>query len=215
MGVLLLMVVLLAVPLAYADSWLLPETRDYYSRNRVFRFTVIPRSLRSQLDYFSDKAAGREPAGTLSEGQPVATGILSRRTGEGAYEIVWRRTLSNDVAPVNVLVSASGQYVVTFDNWHRVGHGKNTVVIYGPGGRLIREFALRDLMSEQEVRELPRSVSSIWWGRGHYLDQDETFLVLRIVSNGKMPHQEEARFRLLRIELSTGKIERHAGGSGG
>ncbi|MBI2088738.1 MAG: hypothetical protein HYT78_08325 [Deltaproteobacteria bacterium] len=204
---LVLVVALLLPPApAYADSWALPVTRDYFSENRDFRFTVIPRELRSQLGYFSDKVTGRDPAGQLPGGALAATGILSRRRADGSYNPVWQKTLSNDVAPVSAIVSPSGEYVVTFDNWHSMGYGRNVVVIYGPDGMVIREFGLNDLLSTDETERLPRTVSSIWWGRGHHFDESGKFLVLRIAANRKMPSDRDAQFRLLHIELATGRV---------
>ncbi len=91
-------------------------------------------------------------------------------------------------------------------NWYSTGYGKNTIVIYGPGGKFVREFALGDLLPAAAVNALPRSVSSIWWGQDHRFDSSGKYLILRIVSNGKMPYEADAQFREMRIELATGKI---------
>ncbi|MBI2088735.1 MAG: hypothetical protein HYT78_08310 [Deltaproteobacteria bacterium] len=190
----------------YSDSWTLPETRTYYSENTEFRFTVIPRSLRSQLHFFSDKVEGREPAGALPGGQLFCLGILSRKKADGSYEPVWQGALTNDVSPVSAILSSSGEYVVTFDNWHSMGYGKNAIVIYGPGGNLIRELALTDLMPQEEVARLPRSVSSIWWGRDHQIDKSGKFLIVKIFADKNSRFDRNPEFRMLYIELASGRI---------
>ena len=61
-------------------------------------------------------------------------------------------------------------------------------------------------MPEAEVARLPRTVSSIWWGRDHFIEDGGRFLVLRIVAGDARPFAEKVSFRLLRVELATGKV---------
>ncbi len=178
---------LLAPTLALADTWMPPQRADYFSSDNAYSFTVLPREM-------------------YKDGQGYCLGVLWKWKADGSSSQVWRQALRNDVAPARAMVSTSGDYVVTFDNWYSKGYGKNTIVIYGPGGKFVREFALSDLLPEAAVKALPRSVSSIWWGRGHRFDTSGKYLVLRIVSNGKMPYQADAQFREIRIELATGKV---------
>jgi hypothetical protein len=42
-------------------------------------------------------------------------------------------------------------YVVTLDNWHEVGRGDNVVAIYGPDGKLVRQLALSDFLTQQQL----------------------------------------------------------------
>lgn len=193
---------------AAADSWLPPRRLDVFSSTGAFSFTILPREIANPSSYFKDLDSGTEPqnAGQLKEGRTSCAGILWKKTKNGHYTQSWSRTLVNNVSPTSALVSKSGDYVVTFDNWHAKGYGKDAVVIYGPGGKLVRELALNDIMSEAEVEALPRSVSSIWWGQEHHFDADEKVLVLRIVSNGKMPYEKGAEFRKIRIKLDTGTV---------
>lgn len=193
-------------PPVQADSWIPPGTEDYFSADNVFMFRVVPRELSSSFGYFRDRVEGREIPGQRPGGQLYCLGIFAKRDSGDLYQTVWTKPLRNDVAPVSVLVSAAGDYVVTFDNWHAMGHGKNVVVIYGPRGKFVREFGLADFISPSELVKLPRSVSSIWWGEGHSFDKTGEYLVLRIVANGIMPYDENAVFRRVHIELATGKI---------
>ena len=63
-----------------------------------------------------------------------------------------------------------GKSVVTFDDWGFRG-GNHTVVIYGENGVLIQDFKLEDI-SAFSIEQYPRSISSIFWGYGEYLDND-------------------------------------------
>lgn len=157
---------------ALADSWESPSTKVYSSKTEQYRFTVVPAGLtaRDQTGKPKDPCKGR----------------LERRTPRGGHELVWERQLVNPVSPVNALVSSNGKYVVTFDNWHHVGRGQHVVVIYGPEGKLVRDMALTDFLTAEQILRLRKSVSSTWWGDGHSLDAREENLVLRVVKAGGM-----------------------------
>jgi len=198
---------LLSAPIpTHADSWLPPKTKGYFSSDNVYLFKVVPRELNSSLDYFKDNMKGRGNPGQRPGGQPYCKGILAKRDTGDLYQPVWTHALRNNVAPTHAIVSTSGDYVVTFDNWHAMGFGTNVVIIYGPEGKFVREFGLADLMPEEEIDTLPHTVSSIWWGRDHYFEGSGKYLVLRIVANGEMPNEEDVVFRTVSIELATGKI---------
>jgi TonB family protein len=189
-----------------ADSWALPEKRKYYSPDRKYYFEVKPKKLESQLQYFSDKVDGKENAGAAKEvKENYAKGAFYARRADGGYERRWKIALVNEVAPVDALVSGSGQYVVTFDNWHSVGYGDNVVVIYDAQGALVKKFGLEDLLTEGDIETFTRSASSIHWGGEHYLDESQGLLVLRIVSGGGSFGEEPAKFHELKIELATGR----------
>ena len=111
------------------------------------------------------------------------------------YAAKWTATLSNSVAPVSALVSDSGRYVVTFDNWHQVGYGNDVVAVYdGSNGKPLLKYRLEDLLNNEELCQVKCSVSSRWWARGrHELDESGDRLILHSVSAKA-------------IDLKTGKI---------
>ena len=191
---------------AGADSWDLPKKTKYYSPNKRYYLEVTPKKLSSQLEYFEDKVAGRENAGPrkgVKENR--AKGAISARRADGGYSKKSEFPLVNEVSPVSALVSDGGDYVVTFDNWHSAGYGDDVVVIYRSDGSLVNKLGLSDLLTEGDIETLPRSVSSIWWGGDHYLDEKKGLLVLKVVSNGKSPWEDGAKFHELNIELATGR----------
>jgi len=191
---------------AHADSWRLPKKEKYYSPNKKYYLEVIPKKLESQLKYFEGKVEGRDNAGALKGvKENRAKVVFYARRADGGYSKKWEFPLLNEVSPVSALVSNRGDFVVAFDNWHSVGYGDNVVVIYRSGGTLVKKFGLEDLLTEGDIETLPRSVSSIWWGGEHYIDEASGILVLKVVSNSKSSWDESAKFHELKIELATGR----------
>jgi TonB family protein len=192
---------------ANGDSWLLPKKERYYSLNKKYYFEVTPKKLESQLKYFEDKVEGSGNAGSLKGVKDNrAKGVFYARRADGRYSKKWEFPLVNEISPVNALVSSSGDYVITLDNWHSVGYGDDVVVIYRSNGTLVKKVGLEDILTEGDIETLQHSISSIWWGREHYIDEAKGHLVLKVVSNGKDPWKDDAKFQELKIELATGSL---------
>jgi hypothetical protein len=189
-----------------ADTWALPRKKKYYSLNQKYYLEVTPKKLESQLKYFEDKVEGRKDSGAQAGVKDNrAKGAFYARRSDGRYSRKWEFPLVNEVSPVSAIVSGRGDYAVTFDNWHNAGYGDNVVVIYRANGTLIKKFGLKDLLTEGDVATLPRSVSSIWWGGEHYIDETKNVLVLKIVANRKDPWEDGVKFHELKIELASGQ----------
>ena len=107
--------------------------KKYESKSSHDKFTFKPRKLSGQLNYFVDDFDGIKKPGQLKGERDKCIGILEKKA-ENSYTQIWKSELDNDVSPVTALVSNSGNYVVTFDNWHQKGHGDNIVVIYSKEG---------------------------------------------------------------------------------
>lgn len=190
---------------AKADSWLTPEKKTYYSPNKKFYIEVTPKRPEGQLGFFGDKVEGKRDAGAQKGVKKnVARAALYARGAGESYSKLRDFQLVNEVSPVSAIVSDSGTYVVTFDNWYRVGYGDDVVVIYLADGTLIRKFGLEDLLTPNHVETLPRTVSSIWWGGEHYIDEAKGLLVLKVVSERK-DMASAARYQELKIALATGR----------
>jgi hypothetical protein len=204
-----ILLTMLVISIVYADTWALPTKWECFSKNKIYRLTVIPRDLNSQLAYFKDKCDDKEKkAGQLKDGKQKCTGILAKKASSGEYNTVWKITLVNDVSPTGAMVTDDGKYVITFNNWHQVGYGPDTVVIYSSSGKLIKQFALRDFLAEEEYNRLPRSVSSIWWGGKHRIDKENKTLILRVVKKGNIANHEENEYFPIYIQLAGGKVSR-------
>jgi hypothetical protein len=188
---------------ACADSWMLPETETYFSPGKGCRLTVVPRDLEDQLAYFEAKMASAEKPGQRPGGPPQAQGTLERRLPDGQWERIWSRTLVNDVAPVDALVSDRMDYVVTFDNWHSVGFGDDAIVIYDIAKNGVRTFSVEKLLGPDYFAALPRSVSSVQWRSDARIEGPE--LVIDVVVPGEADANAPGKSVALAIDLASGK----------
>jgi hypothetical protein len=175
-----------ASPCAYADSWAAPATKTYSSDGNLFRLTVTPASL------------GTKGAKCRCK--------LEKQINKGQYDLVWEADLSNRVAPVSALVSKDGRHVVTFDNWHSRGYGDNVVVIYGPKGKQIKKLGISDFVDAALERRLPHSVSSLWWGHGHQLDEKAGVVVLKVGNEGAGADGKPVEECEVRVRLKDGQL---------
>jgi len=100
--------------------------------------------------------------------------------------------------PHRLLLTDDAQYVVTMDSHGRVGY-EHSLVIYGKNGRLIRDFALEDLLTEPELEKVPTSVSSRWWSQaGQFaFDENQEYLLIKLQTGTR-----------LKVQLKTGKVQR-------
>jgi hypothetical protein len=198
-----------------ADSWAPPQVDAYLSADKRFRITVTPRGLAGPLQYFEGKQRGDDKPGQAPGSKETAPrGLFERSIGNGRWTSVWQRDLVNDVAPVSALVSNTGAYVVTFDNWHFMGFGDDAVVIYGTQGKLIRALGLDDILPDYYVEALPRSVSSLHWSGDHTIDQPAGIVMLKIVvpTDRQNPADTETYIDV-GIELATGTVRPPTDGS--
>lgn len=195
--------VLLAAPVpAVADSWLPPQSQTYVSAHKTARLLVQPRVVDDRLEYFQTKVAG----GTLAGRQP--RGLVERLVG-GKWVRAWEGPLVNETAPVSALVSDDGAYAITFDNWHSMGLGDNVVVIYRRDGKVVRALALSDILPDDYVRALPRSVSSLWWSGEHRLEGGQLLLQVVVPSNSNLDAKRQ--YVQLAVDLASGQVAPPAG----
>jgi hypothetical protein len=204
--------VVLCMPLSWADSWVPPRTKQYISEEGTSRAIIVPRALAGSFEYFRDKADGKASAGQRADSnirQPFAR--MSRRTAEGRWITLWQQSLVNDVAPVHALVANGGKYLITFDNWHHRGYGPDAVAIYDARGRLVRKYALIDFLPISFIETLKTSTSSIHWGAGHFLTDNDETLILRVAEPSFGFDDEQGLAISVRIRLSDGMITPPAG----
>lgn len=170
----------LAVAPAWADSWIAPQRTTYYSANRAARLIVTPHvpADRSLRPYVNEPRSPSAP--------DVARAVLQRLDGPGRWVTSWQGPLRNEVMPVSAMIADSGRYFVTFDDWGGHGSGPNVVVIYDGAGRTVRALSILDLLPEDYVRTLPRSVSSVYWGGQHSFSGDGETLQLALALPGEL-----------------------------
>lgn len=194
---------------AFEDEWSLPQTETYLSPNKKYYFEVFPKILEAQLKHFKDKVQIRENAGFPEAiTSDCCKGSLYTFGEDGNYQSVWSIRLINDVAPVKAIVSNSGNYVATFDNW-LVESGKDVVHLYGPEGKFIRKYSLEDIMTPEEVEEITHSVGSRYEAGDHYFDEENGTLNLKVVKEVRpvgMRMLDREVHRQVRIDLKTGSV---------
>lgn len=128
------------------------------------------------------------------------------RDATGQWVTSWAKPLVNEVAPVDVLIAGAGHRVITFDNWHSMGYGTQTIVVYDEQGNVIRMLGLEDVFPKWFVAAQPRSVSSIWWrGDPRISDDGSAVLVPINLPSGKQNAGMEGPMLDLLIRLSDGE----------
>lgn len=101
------------------------------------------------------------------------------RAGRRDRSVVWKARLVNEYAPVLAHVSNDGLFVVTLDE-HRRGGAAHAVVIYGPDGRVAREFELDELLDREDLRHVKRRGEAIEWlrrARCRFVDEPLAFAI--------------------------------------
>ncbi|WP_066800252.1 hypothetical protein [Sphingomonas soli] len=182
-----------------------PSTQTYFSRNQACRLTVVPREIDTQLKYFEDKLAGADKAGQRRGGIQASNATLERRSADGKWTTVWTRLLVNDVAPASALISDDGRYVVTFDNWHSIGWGDDSIVIYDVAGGGERRLSVEKLLGGPYFEALPHSVSSVQWSNDARFEGGQLVIDI-LVPNGE-PFGTHQTVKLI-IDPETGRASR-------
>lgn len=193
----------------HADSWVMPEQTVYHAADKSCRVTVTPRPIGSQLRYFERKVA--ESEGKAQPQPGFAQAKAECKDQKGRWQQVWSNPISNEVAPVEVLVSNGAKRVVTFDNWHQVGYGDNVVVIYDETGQVLGRYALDQLVTAEYIAAMPHSVSSIRWRGAPRIDEQANRLIVPLMVPGIDPSDEKTDYIELTFSLDTGRFNPPAG----
>jgi hypothetical protein len=155
-----------------------PNEKMYESKNCKYRLTVKP----GDEQNFYNSIGESQNTEQVDNSRDKCIGILEQKV-KSNYVQIWVKELDNDVSPASALVSNSGKYVVTFDNWHLGGQGDNVVVIYNEQGEIIKKFSLEDFISPTEEIRLSRTYPGwiIFWGEDHEIDDENESLVLKLL----------------------------------
>lgn len=182
-----------SLQLAHADSWLPPAPMSFFSAGENYQLYIEPGTteVRAEEIHPEDAAAGEKP-----HGASPCLATMKKKNEDGSFSELWTRALENPVLPVDALVAGDGSFFVTFDDYGSIGTSDNTVVIYDGEGKMIRKYALTQLLSEEEYAAVPRTVSSLMWYEGaHELSADGKTLILHTA-------------REIRIDLASGAIQK-------
>jgi hypothetical protein len=116
-----------------------PKVLEVSSDNRAYTVVVTPQ-----------EGAGCEA--TLSKGKKK----------------IWTQKLVNEVAPEQVFVTNSGDFVVTVDEWRKAG--TNPLVIYNKKGAKVAAPSLGALgLTDEDLAKVKKSQTATWWARDAYI----------------------------------------------
>jgi hypothetical protein len=152
-----LLICLFTTVTALADEWSWPEETDYNSSSGNYVFKTCPEK--------------------KFTGPGHCQGTLFKVNGKKKKEI-WSRYLINDVAPFNVFVPDSGEYVITMDESGQLG--TLPLVIYGRNGSLIKVHSTESLGLMDDILNIKMSVSSFWWSEdfiSFFGPEDKVFFI--------------------------------------
>lgn len=181
LALLLLVCLFFPISTAYADSWLPPKTRTHTSEAGNAWLTVVP----------------------ASQTQKLCLGQLFKKNMLRDATQVWSRPLVNPIAPMEVLVSAEGNRIVTFDNYGNLGFGREVVVFYNELGHVLNQYALEDLLSADEIAQVVHTVSSRWWRGKSSLDEELGIVEVEV----RLGDKKNRTLKWIRFRLSDGAIE--------
>jgi hypothetical protein len=143
----ILLLIATAFKVVYGDDWPWPTEKDYFSENKKFVAHITPpqylKKDKSLFEVFEIKDTQRTP--------------------------LWQCKMGNERAPVEVYVSDDGKYVVSCNEWGKVGYGDYVVAFYSKDG-LIRNYSLEEILHLSKdtnkvdlVNLMPHSITSRRW----------------------------------------------------
>lgn len=201
----------------FSDSWAPPTVRIFSSDDGKYLLYVAPRALKSFPELPEDAEESDKERKALGLNQECWGSLFVKDEervigfSNNSFRPVWQKKLVNEIAPMNAYISDDGQFVVTTDDYGRLGDGNNVVVIYGSEGKLIQRYPLTKFIPQSAIDnyEVPQSVSSIYWAGQHQIDNKSGLLRLKVWQSGNPMNQsdkEPVKYRTVTIRLSDGEI---------
>ena len=173
---------------ARADSLGEASTTDFHSASKAFRLRLDPSGHKLKL-------------------------TLSSRGNGLWYRQQWSTLFQAAMFPTIAFVTDDGQYAVILCGYVLQQRTGNALAIFGPSGKLVKAFDLKDLFPPHEFARLVRSVSGIPWVGTAKLDNSGPSLL--IVTNDPFPapppgsvYGSPPLVVTLRIALPTGTVAR-------
>ncbi len=105
--------------------------------------------------------SGQHGFKVLPKSFEAATGVLFSVDSDGKDQVIWKSSLVN--VPHQVFVSNDGKRVVTVDTYAALGQ-KHSLVVYDDKGKVLVDYKLEDLVSEEDIRDriLSKGSSRSW-----------------------------------------------------
>ncbi len=133
-----------------ADDWAAPEPRSFHARGFELVAEIFPPHSRQNV-------GDRAYCYLYEMGYPGTAWMI-------APKLRWRGPLVNRGMPYEAILSMDG-HLVTLNEWWHVGY-EHAVVIYDRFGKLVKTYALDQLIPQTDMDKFSESVSSRWWNKG-------------------------------------------------
>lgn len=140
---------------AHADSWAPPQKAVYQSEGGRFAVAIDP----------DGESPGAQYALTIATGARRGAELAKGRLAQ---------------VPYTVVVSSRGLGFAAIENYGMLGLGFSAILVSSEGA-VVAEERLEDLFTKDEIEAFPATVSSIWWLRDSWIDEERRAAV--VVSN--------------------------------
>lgn len=165
-----------------ADFWDDPKVENYFSNNGEYLLTVYPTQIPKKYFAWLHTNPKKKQKFSATDTTIVHCYAILYKIVDNHKIEVWNKQLMNRSAPVEVIISNDGKFVITFDNWHEMGYGVNVMVCYDEKGNLSRRYSLENI-SPFPINDYFFSVSSIVWRCGVNFISNQTIEICFIDRN--------------------------------
>ena len=129
-----------------------------------------------------------------------ATGILFSLDDDGKEHVIWQKQLVN--IPNRAFVPGDGKRIVTIDTYADLGR-EHSLVVYDEKGKVLADFRLEDLLTEEEIRDRVGQTSpNRWWA-----DEASFQFQHEGRKSNKFFDVSLKWGTLIRVDLDTGKLQ--------
>ena len=138
-------VMLVGWSLAHADTCSAPSTTAFHSNDGSITVRIDPGSIRGP---------------GFKNVECFAT-LTKWNEDERGYHFLRRITLRNSERPLEAVITNDARFLVTFDDWCRMGRTENAIVIYDLQNGTAHPHALKDFLPTSYYESIMSSMSSI------------------------------------------------------
>ena len=177
-----------------ADEWMKAHKKTYTSQNGIYELiiepTYTPKNYHKEIEKRNKNPKKYENSPLKDSIIPCHAKLYKKIGRWGRSELMWEKDLVNPIAPHNALITNNGKYVITFDDWYKLGYGENVMVVYGDEGDMIKRYKLHEITTLPQ-NQLSISVTSIWWYLGHeaYSEDPDKVKVLVVDKDSKIENR--------------------------
>jgi hypothetical protein len=173
----------------FADSWVEPKIKRYYSTDSSYFVEIVPTRIPAKYWDWKGEKPKKKHKYTAEDTSIVHSHAKMFRIENKDTIKVWEQKLINPHAPVTAFVSPKGKYLVTLDNWYSAGYGPDVFVVYNEKGELLKRYQLEDF-SPFPINTYATSITSIWWRCGAEFLSQERLKVCFVNSDKKEKYKE-------------------------